>query len=81
MGNVRGKMMNERTNELIIHAVFFNILLAAYVALVLYDFICCQPKYFLFRNRLAQILRGDIGFKCVKVLYLIPGGGGAEKLF
>lgn len=65
-------MMNLRTNELIIHAVFFNILLAVYVALDLYDFISCQPKYFLFRNRLAQILRGDIGFKCVKVLYLIP---------
>lgn len=64
-------MMNLRTNELIIHAVFFNILLAVYVALDLYDFISCQPKY-LFRNRLAQILRGDIGFKCVKVLYLIP---------
>lgn len=65
-------MMNLRTNELIIHAVFFNILLAVYAALDLYDFISCQPKYFLFRNRLAQILRGDIGFKCVKVLYLIP---------
>lgn len=64
--------MNLRTNELIIHAVFFNILLAVYVALDLYDFISCQPKYFLFRNRLAQILRGDMGFKCVKVLYLIP---------
>lgn len=75
-----GRRMNERTCELIIHAVFFNILHAIYVALDLYDFIFCQPKYFLFRNRLAQILRSDIRFKMCKDIIFDSWGKKTEKL-